>query len=64
MPAHPLNQAGGTAVLVAARVSDEDVARLAVLVARRGVRQATVVRELLRAGLDQLERENGPPRGG
>lgn len=55
-----LNAGGGTAVRVQARVPDPDVARLAVLAARLGIRQPVLIRRVLAAGLDRLERETDP----
>lgn len=51
----PLNPSGGKAVLVQARMPDGDVARLAAIAARRGIRQPVLVRALIRYALDQIE---------
>jgi hypothetical protein len=66
MPAVALNPGGGTAVLIQARVPDPEVARLAALAARKGIRQPALVRLALARGLDAIEREGdtGPPDGG
>ena len=60
----PLNERGGRAAIVLARLPDPDVARLTGEAARRGLPRSQVVRELIRAGLDRLETDSGPPPGG
>lgn len=55
MPPVSLNPQGGRAERVQSRLPDGDVARIAALAARRGVRESALVRELIRQALDQIE---------
>lgn len=51
----PINERGGVAATVQAKMPDADVARLVALAARRRKSRSAMARELLVAALDQLE---------
>jgi hypothetical protein len=57
----PLNPQGGPAVMVRAKLSDADVARLIELAGSQRKRPGTVVRELLQLALRAEQRGNSPP---
>jgi hypothetical protein len=57
MAAIALNPAGGSAVVVSAKVPDADLARLIRLAAEAGVTKSVIMRQLVARGLDQLEKE-------
>jgi hypothetical protein len=53
-----LDPARGDAPRLICRMLDDDLTRLERLARQRGGNKSALVRELLRRGLDQLEREN------
>jgi hypothetical protein len=59
----PLNEMGGTAAVVRARVADDDLARLIRLAVRRRRSRSETTRWLLRYALDQVEAAGRPPPG-
>jgi hypothetical protein len=59
----PLNEMGGTAAVVRARVADDDLARLIRLAVRRRKSRSQMTRELLRLALDQIEAAGRAPPG-
>jgi hypothetical protein len=55
----PINEAGGRAAVVQAKMSDPEIARLLRLAAMRRKSRSATARELLLFALDQFERAEG-----
>jgi hypothetical protein len=56
-----LSPGSGQAPVAGARLPHADAARLLRLAALAGVRKSVILRQAVALGLDQLERDTGPP---